>query len=223
MDWKGGGYTALHWAAQQGHTPVVTILLDSGSSLETRISARSDAGWTPLSLAARHGHIETAKCLLLRGAQLDTQSDDKNTPLHRASLMSYTDMVQLLLQCGANQEIRNRDGKTAEDLANNDETRSVFTKYKEKKEQSLLLQQAIDEKNFDVEVILRFRGASFEESDKLEKLVDISKNTKILGDNFDLSSRISYRKILNIFNNVPLIRENTRPTVLHCQAPYTRL
>ena len=112
VDWRDGRYnrTALHEAAWGGHTPVVSRLLDSGWSLDTR----KKFGFTPLAWAAGNGHLETVKCLLLWGANIDTQDDDKNTPLHDASSRGYTDMVQLLLQCGANQEIRNKDGETAE-------------------------------------------------------------------------------------------------------------
>ena len=181
---------------------MVNRLLDAGWSLE----ARDAIGNTPLTLAAWNGRLEVAKCLLLWGANIDTQNVGKWAPLHGAN--GHTDLVQLLLQCGASQEIRNNDGKTAEDYAKNDEIRSVFRKYKKKKEQSQLLQQAIDEKNFDVAVILIFRGASLEGSDTFEKLVDISKNTQIFGHDFDLSTGITYKKIIYIFNNVPRIRQN---------------
>ena len=37
VDWRGhADWTALHWAAYGGHTPVVTRLLDAGWSLEAR-------------------------------------------------------------------------------------------------------------------------------------------------------------------------------------------
>ena len=127
------------------------------------VKIKTDSIWdAPLTQAAGNGHLETAKSLLLRGAKIDTQDNDKDTPLHDASSQGKTDLVQLLHQCGANQEIRDNKGKTAEDDANNDETGEVFSKYREKREQSQneLLQQAIDENNYDVAMILIFRGAS---------------------------------------------------------------
>ena len=161
VDWRDdNNNTALHYAAKGGDPPVVTHLLDSGWSLE----ARNMPGLTPLSVAAVNGNLETVKTLLLRGALIDTQRDDKETPLHVASLYRHTGLVQLLLQCGANQDIRNDNGKTAEEETKNYEIRAVFSKYKEKKKQSLLL-QAIDEKNYDVAIILIFRGATFEGSE----------------------------------------------------------
>ena len=91
VDWKGDEYgqTALHRAASGGQPRVVSRLLDSGWSLESR----AGVGYTPLRLAARNGHLETAKCLLLRGANIDTQTDGKWTPLHEASIEGHNDMV----------------------------------------------------------------------------------------------------------------------------------
>ena len=144
VDWRAeDSRTALHEAAWHGLTPVVFRLLDSGWSPE----ARGVGVYTPLSYAAGFGHLETAKCLLLWGAKIDTQSDYKETPLHEASESGHTDMVQILLQCGANQEIRNIKWKTAEDVAMNEKTKAVFRKYKEKQSQMELLQQLTDEKN----------------------------------------------------------------------------
>ena len=133
VDWSEGGLidqlTALHGAAYRGHTPVVTLLLDAGWSLE----AETGGGDTPLAWVALRGHLEMAKCLLDRGANINTQTSTKWTPLHRASYGGFTDLARLLLQRGANQEIRNKDGKTASEYAKNDETRAVFSEFNHKR------------------------------------------------------------------------------------------
>ena len=214
VDWRGwDDRTALHAAAESGQSRVIAHLLDSGWSLE----ARTVSGRTPLSRAADAGHLHTAMCLLLLGAQIDSQDDYMETPLHYASQYGNIDLVQLLLQCGANQEIRNDEGITAEDVAKNDLTRAMFSEYKEKKKQSQigLLQQAIDDKNYDVAIIFLFRGVTLEGSDNLEKLIQIIKDVKKEDDNFVRAlvshgtelSGISYRNLLALFN-VASIREN---------------
>ena len=121
--------TVLHLAAYYGHTHVVTRLLDAGWSLEAR-----DGGYTPLSWAAWGGHLETVQCLLLRGADIDTQDNDKWTPLHRASRWwGHTEVIKTLLHHGAKQEIKNKNGDTAENLAKNIGTRKVFKEFNDKK------------------------------------------------------------------------------------------
>ncbi len=103
----------------------------------------------------------------------------------------------------------------AEEEAKNDETKAVFSKHKEKKEQSELLQQAIDKNNYDVAIILIFRGATLEGSDTLQTLAEISRNAQMLDDDFvralvsgglDLAG-IAYGKLIELCN-VALIREN---------------
>ena len=113
---------ALHEAAHNDHTPVVILLLDAGWSIEDTTMD----GQTPLALAAECGYLETAKCLLLRGANIDTQDNYKRTPLHEASRGGHNEMIKTLLHFGAHQEIRDRLGKTAEDNAENDETRALL-------------------------------------------------------------------------------------------------
>ncbi|KAM0256425.1 hypothetical protein ACHAQJ_004950 [Trichoderma viride] len=63
--------TALWWAARQGHSTVVELLLESDVDLETKDSIDFQ---TPLSIAARHGHEVVVKLLLDKGADLESQS-----------------------------------------------------------------------------------------------------------------------------------------------------
>lgn len=204
VDWRDDhDWTALHWAAQSGHIPVVIRLLDAGWSLE----ARDNTGFTPLTWAAQWGHLETVQCLLLRGAEMDTQSDNKMTPLHWASIGGHTEVTKTLLLCGANQQIRNKDGNTAEDRARNEETRAVFREFQQlmPQTQNSLLQEAINDNHF-VAVILILRGAKLEGGDTFEKLIEISE--EIFDEDFveALVSRgtnlsgLSYRKIFELFH-----------------------
>ena len=72
------GWTALHWAASQGHTKCVKILLENhnrqrrGSDDEEVCDALGHtedlSGWTPLHCAAIGAHEECALALLKAGA-----------------------------------------------------------------------------------------------------------------------------------------------------------
>lgn len=57
--------TALHWAAEHGHTEMLAVLLDLGADITVVDVIRRE---TPLFLAASRGHIKTAVLLRERGA-----------------------------------------------------------------------------------------------------------------------------------------------------------
>ena len=176
MEEDGCGWTVLHMAAKMGRTSTVNLLLDAGWDLE----ARSYGGETALSLAVDNGHLETIKSLLVRGAQIDTQNSDKfdkNTPLHKASKYSHNDVLKFLLMCGANQDIRNKSGKTAEDCAENEETKAVFREFNEMGQQSIvdLFNLSINEKNWNIAATLICKGVTMTSMENicLENLVAI--------------------------------------------------
>lgn len=63
----GSGATALIYAAQQGHTDTVKLLLDHHVDINEESKLRQNA----LQQAAYQGHMDTVKLLLERGAKLD--------------------------------------------------------------------------------------------------------------------------------------------------------
>lgn len=65
---------ALYAAARNGHTEVVTLLLDRGASPD----AKGFFGGTALHWAAFNGHEETVQLLLTRGARVDLRDNRFN-------------------------------------------------------------------------------------------------------------------------------------------------
>lgn len=64
------GWSALHYAATNGHLKIVTYLLDKNAYVDPE----SPNGTTALMMAARGGHIEVVKLLLDRGADLSKRN-----------------------------------------------------------------------------------------------------------------------------------------------------
>jgi len=70
------GRSLLWYAATNGHTEAVRLLLDRGA----RSSARDMVGWMPLHAACYHGHVDVARLLLERRAEVDARTHAGQTP-----------------------------------------------------------------------------------------------------------------------------------------------
>jgi ankyrin repeat protein/Tfp pilus assembly protein PilF len=136
----GRGYTALHFAAQEGHLEVVTFLVRKvglSANLRTEEGATAlliasgkgyldmmkvlvesgadaqmatEAGWTPLMLASRGGHLDAVGFLLDCGCELDVRDSSGWTALMSAVVSGKREVVALLLDRGAQADLRENDG-----------------------------------------------------------------------------------------------------------------
>ncbi|KAM4699062.1 ankyrin repeat and SAM domain-containing protein 1A isoform 1-T1 [Discoglossus pictus] len=135
--------TALHCAAQYGHTEVVRVLLEEltdptmrNHKLETPLDLAALYGrlevvklllnahpnllschtrkHTPLHLAARNGHRAVVRVLLDAAMDINYQTE-KGSALHEAALFGKTDVVEMLLDAGIDVSITDNKGMTALD------------------------------------------------------------------------------------------------------------
>ncbi|MEO2158658.1 MAG: ankyrin repeat domain-containing protein, partial [bacterium] len=96
----GDGMTAVHWAAQLGHVPILELLLDAGAEVNptTRIGS-----YTPLHLASSQANSTILKKLLEAGADVSaTTTNSVATALHLAAqVVGGAESVKVLLAYGA--------------------------------------------------------------------------------------------------------------------------
>ncbi|HVW00612.1 MAG TPA: ankyrin repeat domain-containing protein, partial [Planctomycetaceae bacterium] len=96
------GPLLFRYAAENGRTDVLQLLLDAGAD----VNGPDDADETPLAAAARHGNIDAAEWLLEHGAEIDRAPGYSATPLHVAIMEGHLPVVEFLLDRGADPNIR---------------------------------------------------------------------------------------------------------------------
>jgi uncharacterized protein len=123
------GKAPILYAAARGFTGIVKRLLDRGID----VNARYGNDLTLLMWAAGHANdvpesdgIETVELILERKARVDDADDRGQTALMIAAELGRPDMVRLLVARGANREARNKEGKSAANLAEDEDTRAAL-------------------------------------------------------------------------------------------------
>ncbi len=106
------GLAPLHVAVQKEDMSVMNAFLASG---QTDVNIRSKTGQTPLCYT---NSPKVAACLLLRRANPNKSDKVGNTPLHRAVINENWEMIDILLQRGADINVENDDGFTLINVAN---------------------------------------------------------------------------------------------------------
>ncbi|KAG7204767.1 hypothetical protein KM043_005178 [Ampulex compressa] len=112
--------TALHCAAQYGHTEVVAQLLQYGCDP----SIRNSRGESALDLAAQYGRLETVELLVSTYPELIVPLRNSSsslifphTPLHLASRNGHRAVVEVLLAAGVDVNTRTSAGTAMHEAA----------------------------------------------------------------------------------------------------------
>jgi ankyrin repeat protein len=109
------GRTPLHQAVLGNSVGLVGLLIEAGATID----AKDHQGFTPLHFAAQEHTPEIARILVAKGADPNARDEDGNSVLWRAvaSARGRADLVRLLLENGARDDLANHEGVTPRDLA----------------------------------------------------------------------------------------------------------
>lgn len=76
-----------------------------------------------------------------------------NTPIIKASRVGNKDLVSFFLKCGADPEIKNKEGENAIDLAKNDITKSLLVNFINKSEYDNINKNLATTNNLNIQII----------------------------------------------------------------------
>lgn len=122
--------------------------------LQLADSVRGQNGSSLLALATRYGHTSTVKYLLEQGADVNSSDNLERTALMESALWGNAEIVDLLLQQGAERHRKENNGLRAYDFAvesecNDKERSERHNKYREDpfvmKDQRMLIRKLLDE------------------------------------------------------------------------------
>ena len=99
------GHTPLHEAASLNQVEIAKLLIDEGA----QIDAENNGGGTSLYMAAAFGRKDVAKFLISQNADINKADNIHGyTPLHTAAKHGHIEVVQLLLEKGANPALQDK-------------------------------------------------------------------------------------------------------------------
>ena len=105
----------------QGESPLMLAAIKGQADLAAKLIAKkadvNKTGWTPLHYAASAGQVEIINLLLENSAYIDAESPNNTTPLMMAARYGSIDSVKLLLEQGADPNLKNQQGLTALNFA----------------------------------------------------------------------------------------------------------
>lgn len=108
------GWYPLMWATAEGHFDIVLLLLDHGADP----NVINYLGHAAIMYASNYGYYDIAKVLLEKGAIPNfSKGFSDHPPLSAAAYQGHLEVIKLLVEYDANVFYKNREEKTALDIA----------------------------------------------------------------------------------------------------------
>lgn len=115
-------YNATHVAAKYNQLEALEMILEAGADPNV-IGFDNTSG---MQLGITHGNVEITKMFILSGADVNGVDILGNTALHFAAIYGRRDIARMLLRTkGMDASIKNKDGKTALDIAIEEEKTDI--------------------------------------------------------------------------------------------------
>lgn len=119
------GWTALHYACDEGNLKIVEILM----KMNVDVNMKTFIKKTPLHLAADKGYFDISRILIENGATVSTLDDEKNNPIHLCAQKGHIELLRYFLERHPQADSKNIYGKTPMDLAKNEKIKEVLKDY----------------------------------------------------------------------------------------------
>ena len=120
------GWSALHFACDEGNLKIVDILIKSKIDLNLKTNEKK----TALHISVLRGYFDISKLLIENGASINIRDNEKNLPIHICALQGHDELLNFILEKNSNGiKVKNLFGKTPLDLANKETTKEIINKF----------------------------------------------------------------------------------------------
>ena len=113
--------TDVNQLNSQGESPLMLAVIKGQAEIAAKLLEKkadvNKTGWTALHYAASAGHLDIIRLLLENSAYIDAESPNRSTPLMMAARYGSAAAVKLLLDQDADPHLKNQQGLTALDFA----------------------------------------------------------------------------------------------------------
>ena len=143
------GWSALHYACDEGNLKIVDILIKSKIDANLKTNEKK----TALHIAVHRGYFDISKLLLENGANLNTRDNEKNLPIHICSSQGHDELLNYILEKNSTGlKVKNLYGKTPLDLANKESTKEIITKFLNLKRNNIVRVNDKDKSNISPKI-----------------------------------------------------------------------
>ena len=121
------GWSALHFASDEGNLKIVDILIKSNINLDLKTN---DEKKTALHLSVNRGYFDISKLLIENGAKINIRDREQNLPIHICAAQGHDEILNYILEKNSSGlKLKNVYNKSPIDLATKESTKEIIKKY----------------------------------------------------------------------------------------------